>query len=169
MPFDETNVPATSHSGYSSIDSGNNVIVDATDYNPAEICLEDLQVYGVTNIPNTSTQKTYHNHKKRYQYIKKVADEWWALWMRYFVPNLQTRTKWFKKRENLAVGDIVLVVNPQVQRAHWKMARVQEVFPGKDGYIRSAEIKSDDGSYIRPISKLVLLLSENEYQEFNKK
>ena len=169
MPFDETNVPATSHSGYSSIDSRNNVIVVATDYNPAEICLEDLQAYGVTNIPNTSTPKTYHNHKKRYQYIQKVADEWCALWMRYFVPNLQTRTKWFKKRENLAVGDIVLVVNPQVQRAHWKMAGVQEAFPGKDGYIRSAEIKSDDGSYIRPISKLVLLLSENEYQEFNKK
>ena len=89
--------------------------------------------------------------------------------MKYFVPNLQFRSKWFKKWVNLSIGDVVLIVNPPLQRAHWKLAVVENVFPGKDGYIRSEEIKSSDGSYIRPISKLVLLLSEKENEEFNSK
>ena len=32
--------------------------------------------------------------------------------MLHFTPNLQARGKWFKTRENLAVGDIVLIIDP---------------------------------------------------------
>ena len=109
------------------------------------------------------------NLKKRYQFIQRVVDEWWQLWMTYFVPNLQFRSKWFKKRDNLSIGDVVLIVNPPLPRAHWKLAIVENVFPGKDGYIRSAQVKSSEGSYMRPISKLVLLLSKDEIEEFNSK
>ena len=88
--------------------------------------------------------------------------------MKYFVPNLQIRNKWYKKRENLNVGDIVLIIDSSVHRASWSMAIVEEVYPGTDKMVRSLKVKSKDGNYVRPITKLTLLLSKDEYEEFKK-
>ena len=53
-----------------------------------------------------------------------------------------------------------------MRRATWKMAIVRKVFPGHDGLVGNAEIQSCDGSYIRPISNLVLLMSKGEDEQF---
>ena len=55
--------------------------------------------------------------RTRYQRIQVVANEWWQLWMSNFAPNLQLRNKWFKKRENVAKGDLVLVIDKDRQRS----------------------------------------------------
>lgn len=105
------------------------------------------------------------NPRKRYQLIQNMVNEWWRLWMLHFTPNLQTRKKWFKIRENLEVGDIVLVVDTDAPRSHWKMGRVTKIYPGNDGLVRSARIKTSIGEYDRPITRLCILLSEAELNE----
>ena len=70
-----------------------------------------------------------------------------------FVPNLQIRSKWFNKRENLAIGDIVLV-RDHIPRGKWKLGIVKNVIPGTHGYVRNAEIKTREGIHNRPISTL---------------
>ena len=50
---------------------------------------------------------------------KTRVQEFWNCWMKYFVPNLLPRNKWFKKRENLQEGDLVLVIEPTPRRT-WK-------------------------------------------------
>lgn len=117
---------------------------------------------------NPVTLDLCDNPRKRYQQIQRITNEWWSLWMKYFVPNLQIRNKWYKKRENLNVGDIVLIIDSSVHRASWSMAIVEEVYPGTDKMVRSVKVKSKDGNYVRPITKLTLLLSKDEYEEFKK-
>ena len=117
---------------------------------------------------NPVTLDLCDNPRKRYQQIQGITNEWWSLWMKHFVPNLQIRNKWFKKRENLKIGDVVLMIDPSVHRASWNMAIVEEVYPGTDNRIRSLKVKSSEGNYVRPITKLTLLLSKDEYEEFNK-
>ena len=60
---------------------------------------------------------------------------------------------------NLETDDLVLVVEPNVSRGMWLTGRVLRSFPGKDGRVRSAEVKS--GNYVRPVARLCLL-EENE-------
>ena len=43
---------------------------------------------------------------------------------------------------------------PDSSRAHWPLARILEVYKGKDGDIRLAKIQVSDKSYARPIVKL---------------
>ena len=86
-----------------------------------------------------------------------------TLWLLNFVPNMQRRTKWFKRRENLTEGDIVLVIDPKTKRCHWNMGVVTKTYPGKDGHVRSVQIRSKDGIYHRPITKICLLLAKAEY------
>ncbi len=100
--------------------------------------------------------------RTRHQRVQVVANEWWKLWMSNFVPNLQPRNKWFKKRENVAVGDIVLLIDKDRQRSNWCMGVVIEVYPGTDGSVRSVKVRTSTGVYDRPITKLCLLLSKEE-------
>ena len=84
--------------------------------------------------------------------------------MLYFVPNLQARSKWWKLQHNLDCGDIVLLIDRDVNRGKWRMGIVEEVFQGTDGNVRSAKIKTQTGIYDRPITKLCLILAKTEYE-----
>lgn len=56
---------------------------------------------------------------------------------------------------NFEVGDIVLVVDDKKKRVEWPMARIIELFPGKDKEIRVARIKTKHGERIRSLQRLV--------------
>ena len=62
--------------------------------------------------------------------------------MRYFAPNLLPRNEWFRTRENVQVGDLVLELDLNHKRAKWKLARVIATYPGNDGLVRKARIKT---------------------------
>ena len=82
--------------------------------------------------------------------------------MRYFAPNLLPRNKWFRTRENVHVDDLVLELDQNHKRSQWKLARIIVTYPGKDGLVRKARIKTHDGEYDRPIHKLCLLATKEE-------
>ena len=42
----------------------------------------------------------------------------------------------------------------------WPLTRVAKVHPGSDGFIHVATVKTDKGSYKRPVSKIVLLFAQ---------
>ena len=75
---------------------------------------------------------------------------------------MQGLYKWRKRNMNLKVGDIVLIKEDQTFVQHWPMARVITIHPGQDGLVRAVTIKTEKGSYKRPVAKLVLLLSQEE-------
>ena len=108
------------------------------------------------------------NPRRRYSYIQEVVEEWWKYWINHFVPNLQFRNKWTKRRENLSVGDVVLLIDKLLPRGRWRMGIVDNVYPGNDGLVRSVKVRTKDGSYDRPVTKLTLLISKEEFEEGNK-
>ena len=71
---------------------------------------------------------------------------------------LQKREKWVKERRNVAIGDIVLIVEETSARCHWPLGRVIEVHEGRNKRVRSVTLKLKDKLLMRPISKLVMLL-----------
>ena len=60
-----------------------------------------------------------------------------------------------EKRRDLEVNDVVLIVDKTIPRGRWLLGRCMKVFPGRDGRVRTAEIKTKES--IRPVSKLCLL------------
>jgi hypothetical protein len=49
-------------------------------------------------------------------------------------PSLLPRNKWFRTRENLQVGDLVLELD-KTPRRKWKMGLVKEVYSGTDNLV----------------------------------
>ena len=74
---------------------------------------------------------------------------------------LQERQKWNHPRRNLTLDDLVLVVEENVPRGQWPLARVCQVRSDDQGIVRSAKVKTKDGELLRPITKLVLILEAN--------
>jgi len=77
--------------------------------------------------------------------------------MNEYLPTLQLCQKWLKSYKNLRVGDIVLVAQENVPRKSWPLGRITATFLGRDGSVRSAEIKTATNSIVRPIHKPCVL------------
>ena len=58
------------------------------------------------------------------------------------------------QRDNLWVGDVVLVVDQNALRGQWHLGRVDEVFPGQDGQVRVFQVITRGHKRIRPITCL---------------
>ncbi|XP_064106577.1 uncharacterized protein LOC135215610 [Macrobrachium nipponense] len=100
--------------------------------------------------------------KQRWKQVQHMAEQFWARWKREYLSGLQQRQKWFKERRNVRVGDIVLMVNESVARCHWPLARVVQTKAGKDGLVRTVTVRREGKDYDRPLSKLVLILEEEQ-------
>ena len=86
-----------------------------------------------------------------------LANCFWSRWVLEYMPTLQQCHKWLLNKRNLAVNDLVLVVDKTVQRSRWLLGCVTKVFPGEDSHGRTAEVKTKDSSLTRPVTKLCLL------------
>ena len=67
------------------------------------------------------------------------------------------RTKWKNPTDHDLLGKIVLVNDDNMAKNEWKIARIIETIPSKDGLIRTAIIKTSTSTLRRPLQKLSLL------------
>ena len=95
--------------------------------------------------------------RKQWRHAQFIADCFWSRWIREYVPTLQQRSKWLLNKRNLAVNDLVLVVDNNLPRCRWLLGRVTKVFPGEDSHVRTAEVKTKNSRLVRPLTKLCLL------------
>lgn len=117
------------------------------------------------NIPPGVFSKTDNYCKRRWRQVQYLTNLFWKRWLKEYLPTLQQKGKWTQVKRNLAPGDLVLVAEDNVHRGQWPLGRVIEVYFGKDGYARSAKIKTRSTQLVRPISKLCFLESTNPSQE----
>ena len=94
-------------------------------------------------IPNA---EIYANHRKMFRSSHAYADMIWKQWVKEYLPQNNVRAQWNRSEPNLHVGHLVRLIEDNVSRTHYKMARVLEVYPGKDSIVRSALIKTVDGT-----------------------
>lgn len=65
--------------------------------------------------------------------------------------------------ESVKKGDIVLIKELNSLRQLWKMEQVTEVFPGRDGKVRSCEVRTSGGTTLqRPVQILYHLESAGQ-------
>ena len=129
-----------------------------------------LHPYGQPNLPQF--QEELDNTRKMFKIVQDKVDIFWRTWLRHIPPHLNSRNKWFHPRENLEIGDYVLVLESEMKgnfapRSLWKKAIVIQVHPGNHGLVRrSVTIKdSNKNKYLRPIHKLCLLAARAELEE----
>ena len=85
----------------------------------------------------------------RWRLCKALVQEFWDSWSKSYLSSLQKRKKWTKPTLNIAVGDLVMMLDESNPSAHphqkristWKLGRVTSVHPGTDGLVRAASVE----------------------------
>jgi len=95
--------------------------------------------------------------KKRWRCVQYLADQFWRRWRKEYLPTLQERRKWQQPQQNLANGDIVLLIDENAARCVWPRAIVIDTYPSEDALVRKVKVKTKDSTFERPVHKLVLL------------
>ena len=98
---------------------------------------------------------------KRSQYLETLLSRMFSKWKREYLTSL--RERYMSTNEHLRkvpkIGDIVTIYNEKTPRQRWKLGKVERPFPGKDGKVRTVEVRTSDnlGKTIymkRPIQQL---------------
>ena len=100
--------------------------------------------------------------RQRYLYQQRLVNHFWKRWRGEYLHQLSIRPKWNEERPALSVGDVVLICEDNVSRGKWPMGRIEELFPGKDGLVRTVELKTQKGNLCRPIQRLYRLGASNQ-------
>ena len=98
---------------------------------------------------------------KKWQLCQALVQHFWDRWHREYLQTLQSRTKWRHPQPNLQKGDIVILKEKKVFACHWPLARIIETYPGRDGLVRVAMVKTATSTFKRPVTKLALLHRED--------
>ena len=65
-------------------------------------------------------------------------DQFWKKWQSEYLQLLQRRQKWWMPERNLKKNDLVLMKDENQPHNFWHMGLVAEVFPDRDGLVRSS-------------------------------
>lgn len=106
-------------------------------------------------LPGVFTSQDHYG-RRRWKQVQYLADLLWKRWVCEYLPLLQQRQKWNEKKKNLAIGDIVTIMDPSSPRGSWHLGRALEVYPDAHGLVRSVNLKTKSNKIDRPISKLCL-------------
>ena len=98
---------------------------------------------------------------RRWNLCQALTQHLWKRWSSKYVDQLNKFSKWHRPSRNVQVGNIVCLKGEQSAPTKWPNARVEKVFPGQDGKVRVVEVRTSKGRYNRPITSIVVLVSED--------
>ncbi|KAK3731436.1 hypothetical protein QZH41_013623, partial [Actinostola sp. cb2023] len=93
-------------------------------------------------------------YRRRWRQVQYMADIFWKRWRSEYLPTLQERQKWLCPKRNFQVGDLVLVKHDNSPRPRWPLGLIVDTYPGSDGLVRSVQVKTQSGVYVRPVDKI---------------
>lgn len=111
----------------------------------------------LTSFPEKDYSNEPENRLDFWKHCEKMRQVFWNRWSTEYLNRLQHRPKWTNLCKNIKENDLVLVREDNSSPLDWRLARVIETFPGKDGNVRVVKIRTQCGIFTRPISKLSLL------------
>ena len=130
---------------------------DGTYISPNDILLGR----STSEVPQGPFRET-KNPRHRVEFVQKLVDSFWRKWSRDVFPSLVLRKKWHTKRRDVKVNDVVTYVDENAVRGKWTIGRIIKTFPGQDGKTRNVKIKTLCGQYVRPVTKIVVIVPVDE-------
>ncbi|XP_044317826.1 uncharacterized protein LOC123038140 [Drosophila rhopaloa] len=110
-----------------------------------------------TSVPEGDLGHIAVNRLDYWQNVQAMLQGFWKRWHQEYLTTLQQRPKWNTERKNIATGDMAIIKDSNTPPAAWTLARIIEVYPGKDGLVRAVKLRTSSGELVRPISKIAIL------------
>ena len=132
---------------------------------PAHILYPSFASHQSCVIAPNDVERSTTDWRSDFRKAQSRVNAFWKAWSRDYLSLLHNRCKWKRQEEDLHVNTLVLVVNEQLPRSVWKMARVIKADAEVDDHVRKALIRLADGKVVlRDRTSLVRLELDGENQ-----
>ncbi|GFV31641.1 integrase catalytic domain-containing protein [Trichonephila clavipes] len=111
----------------------------------------------MTSVVEPNLIELKENALKKWQRITRLLQLIWNKWHRCYLSELQQHNKWQFKKQNVNVGDLVVLIEDNMPTFKWPLGRITEIYSGSDALIRVVKVKTQFGEYKRAISRVCLL------------
>ncbi|KAL0194586.1 hypothetical protein M9458_008158, partial [Cirrhinus mrigala] len=71
------------------------------------------------SLPQVIYQESEMLSRRRWRHSQLLAEHFWKHFLKHYLPDLQARQKWKTEKRTLEIGDVVLIIDPQLPRALW--------------------------------------------------
>ncbi|XP_045446878.1 uncharacterized protein LOC123655084 [Melitaea cinxia] len=117
----------------------------------------------MTALPTPALVNVNTNRLTQYERLEQLRQHFWARWHKEYIAELQQRTKWrTSKGQQLQKGALVLIKEEGLPPMKWRLGRIVEVYPGTDGCVRVADVKTARGVIRRGFNRICPLPVNDE-------
>ncbi|XP_048001438.1 uncharacterized protein LOC125238208 [Leguminivora glycinivorella] len=109
------------------------------------------------SVPEYNFEDIPNSRLNRFNLIQAMSQRLWRKWSEQYLHSLQMRRKWTSPTDPPQLGDLVLIKEENLPPLKWKLGRIEELLPGKDGVVRVVRLKTSTGSLTRPVVKICRL------------
>ena len=95
--------------------------------------------------------------RKRWRQVQLLTEHLWRRFRCEYLPILTKRPKWRNSETSVRCAEMVLLQDHNTGRGKWHVTRIIKLIPGKDGKTQVAEVRTESGTYLRPVAKLYIL------------
>ena len=102
-----------------------------------------------------SIDETQFNFKKRCRRVQEFIRHFWRRLLKEWIPSLNSRKKWNSQKNDLKVGDMVLVLRNDAPRSQWSLEHITNTIVGLDGWVRVLNVQVKETELTSSTHKLV--------------
>lgn len=106
------------------------------------------------SVPEPDFTNTNENRLSRFQRVQQLRQQFWRRWSVEYIAELQTRCRWKQTASQLEPGALVLIKDKNLPPLSWQLGRVTDLYPGTDGKVRVASIKTQRGIIKRALATI---------------
>ncbi|GFW26466.1 integrase catalytic domain-containing protein [Trichonephila clavipes] len=86
----------------------------------------------LNSLEEPNLTKCKESNLKKWQKITKIVQLMWKFWSRDYLNQLQQRGKWMFEKNNVKIGDLVLIIEENLPTYKWALGRIVELYYGED-------------------------------------
>ncbi|XP_055623293.1 uncharacterized protein LOC129766719 [Toxorhynchites rutilus septentrionalis] len=113
-------------------------------------------------IPDPDYTGVPTNRLEHYQQLQQLIQQHWKRWRREYISQLHNVNQRAFPPIKLKVGQMVVLKEDDKAPYSWPLGRITEVHPGPDGVVRVVTLRTSQGIYKRPASRVCLLPFEKD-------
>ena len=108
-------------------------------------------------LPDNDLLDVPENRVRKYQLLQQLVQRHWKRWKTEYLCELHNNNQRVPAPQRVAIGQMVILKEDNVTPCEWPLARIVEVHPGLDGVVRVVTLRTSQGLFKRPVSRICLL------------
>ncbi|KAL2098667.1 hypothetical protein ACEWY4_005147 [Coilia grayii] len=87
---------------------------------------------------------------RRWCFRQRLMTNFWNRWRKEYLLHLKSARRCDTQQpSSLKVEDVALIKEDNAPRQSWKLGKIEELFPGRDGLVRSCAVRTSTGTVVR--------------------